>query len=73
MKGRMTSPMADPRRGVDSWLRWLLASQRTLLLTALLTALAGAGLFILQSWLLAGLFSDWLRAWQAGELLSARR
>lgn len=72
MKGRMTSPMADPRRGVDSWLRWLLASQRTLLLTALLTALAGAGLFILQSWLLAGLFSDWLRAWQAGELLQPR-
>ncbi|SDS81763.1 ATP-binding cassette, subfamily C, CydD [Halopseudomonas litoralis] len=40
--------------------------QRRLLNAALLLAVTAAGLFILQSWLLASLFSHWLTAWQTG-------
>ncbi|SER37079.1 thiol reductant ABC exporter subunit CydD [Halopseudomonas bauzanensis] len=61
--------MSDPAE-TKSWLRWLLAPQQRLLNAALALAVAAAGLFILQSWLLASLFSHWLLAWQAGSLAS---
>lgn len=55
--------MAEPEQ-VKRWLHWLLAPQSKLLHAALLLAVAAAGLFVMQSWLLAILFSDWLIAWQ---------
>lgn len=42
--------------------------QRRLLQGALLLAVTAAGLFVLQSWLLARLFSYWLVAWQTGDM-----
>ncbi|WVM89873.1 ABC transporter transmembrane domain-containing protein [Halopseudomonas pachastrellae] len=50
----------------------LLAPQSSLLNLALLFALAAAGLFVWQSWLLAQLFSGWLVAWQQGGLGDAQ-
>jgi len=72
MRGKTSQSMADIDSRVATELRGLLAGQRPLLRMALLAALAAAGLFILQSWWLAGLFSDALRAWQAGEPLQPR-
>lgn len=46
-----------------------LAPQRWWLRGALLLALGGALLLVVQSWLLATLFSRWLLAWQAGGAL----
>ena len=50
----------------------LLAPQASLLNLALLFALAAAGLFVWQCWLLAQLFSGWLVAWQQGGLGDAQ-
>ncbi len=55
-------------RTASGWLTRLLAPQASLLNLALLFALAAAGLFIWQCWLLAQLFSGWLVAWQQGGL-----
>lgn len=55
--------MAGPEQ-VKSWLGWLLTPHKKHLNIALLLAVAAAGLFVVQSWLLASLFSDWLNAWQ---------
>lgn len=55
--------MAGPEQ-VKGWLRCLLTPQKKQLNIALLLAVAAAGLFVVQSWLLASLFSDWLNAWQ---------
>ena len=52
----------------SGWLTRLLAPQASLLNLALLFALAAAGLFVWQCWLLAQLFSGWLVAWQQGGL-----
>ena len=52
-----------PRDEVATALAGLLRGQRWLLGTALGLALIGAGLFILQSWILASLFGHWLQAW----------
>lgn len=61
---------------VKHWLRWLLLPQQQLLQLALCLAVAATGVFIVQSWLLASLFADWLNAWQAAawdELDSGRQ
>ena len=47
---------------VGEWLRRIVRGQHRLLGMALGLALAAAGLFILQSWILASLFGHWLHA-----------
>ena len=69
--GRRGLPLNNASRsplpeGSNGWLRWLLVPQRRLLNTALWLAVGAAGVFVLQSWLLASLFSHWLAGWQAG-------
>ena len=55
-----------PRDEVTSWLARLLRSQRAVLGPALGLAVLAAGLFILQSWILASVFGHWLQAWHEG-------
>ena len=54
------------RDEVAAGLASLLQGQRVLLGSALGLALAGVGLFILQSWILASLFGQALQAWHVG-------
>ena len=54
------------RAEVAAGLARLLRGQRVLLGAALGLALAAAGLFILQSWILASLFGHALQVWHAG-------
>lgn len=55
-----------PRDDVAGWLATLLHGQRAVLGLALGLAVVAAGLFILQSWILASLFGHWLQAWHTG-------
>lgn len=62
-----------PRDEVATQLAGLLRSQRLLLGTALGLALIGAGLFILQSWVLASLFHHGLQTWHQGHAMTEPR
>ena len=55
-----------PRDEVAGWLATLLRGQRAVLGLALGWAVVAAGLFILQSWVLASLFGHWLQVWHTG-------
>lgn len=54
------------RKDADAGLPWLLVPQKRLLNGALVLEVLAAGLLILRSWFLAGLFGYWLVAWQEG-------
>ena len=62
-----------PRDEVAAQLAGLLRSQRLLLGTALGLALIGAGLFILQSWVLASLFHHGLQTWHQDHAMTEMR
>lgn len=68
---KKNKPLTNQQHKQDSvfWLKRILQPQKALLHSALILAVIAGLLFILQSALLAALFSDWLLRWQQKQQL----